>query len=187
MAIRVYIDQGHNPQAPNSGAEGSGYREQDIVFRIGLALYDLLSEDPYFIPRLSRPTADTQLGTSNASSLRVRVEQANAFGADLFLSLHTNASVNESASGSEALVFRRDSTAYDIAEVLLRQLTLVTGLRNRGVVLRPGLYVLRRTRMPAVLLELGFITNQSDADLMYNNPRLFAQGIYMGLQEYYGV
>ena len=187
MAIKVYIDQGHNPQAPNSGAEGNGYREQDIVYRIGIELYDLLSRDPYFTPRLSRPTPDTQLGTSNAGSLRARVEQANAFGADLFLSLHTNASINESASGTEALVFRQDSTAYDIAEVLLEELTLVTGLRNRGVVLRPGLYVLRRTRMPAVLLELGFITNENDADLMYNNPRLFAQGIYMGLKKYYGV
>ena len=43
MAIRVYIDQGHNPQAPNSGAEGNGYREQDIVYRIGKELYELLS------------------------------------------------------------------------------------------------------------------------------------------------
>ena len=187
MAIRVYIDQGHNPQSPNAGAEGNGYREQDIVYRIGLELYSLLSEDPFFVPRLSRPTADTQLGTSNASSLRTRVEQANAFGADLFLSLHTNASIDESASGSEGLVFRRDSAAYDIAVELLEQLALATGLRNRGVVLRPGLYVLRRTSMPAVLLELGFITNPSDADLMYNNPRLFAQGIYNGLRQYYGV
>jgi N-acetylmuramoyl-L-alanine amidase len=187
MAIKIYIDQGHNPSAPNAGAEGNGYREQDIVYRIGIELFDLLSRDPYFIPRLSRPTEDTQLGNSNASSLRVRVEAANAFGADLFLSLHTNASINESASGTEGLVFRRDSTAYDIAEVLLRELTQVTGLRNRGVVLRPGLYVLRRTRMPAVLLELGFITNAGDAELMYENPRLFAQGIYAGLRAYYGV
>ena len=187
MAIRVYIDQGHNPQAPNAGAEGNGYREQDIVYRIGKELYELLSSDPFFVAKLSRPTPETQLGTSNSSSLRIRVEQAKAFGADLFLSLHTNASIDASASGTEALVFRSDSTAYDIAKELLEQLTLVTGLRNRGVVLRPGLYVLRRTSMPAVLLELGFITNPFDADLMYNNPRLFAQGIYMGLKEYYGV
>ena len=187
MAIKVYIDQGHNPNSPNAGAEGNGYREQDIVYRIGLALYDLLASDPNFIPRLSRPTEDTQLGNSNSSSLRARVDGANSFGADLFISLHTNASVNESASGTEALVFRRDSTAYDIAEVVLRNLALVTGLRNRGVVLRPGLYVLRRTRMPAVLFELGFITNKEDADLMYNNPRLFAEGIYRGLREYYGL
>ena len=187
MTIRVYIDQGHNPQAPNAGAEGNGYREQDIVYRIGQELFSLLSADPFFVARLSRPTPDTQLGNSNSSSLRTRVEQARAFGADLFLSLHTNASIDESASGSEALVFRRDSVAYDIAGDLLEQLTLVTGLRNRGIVLRPGLYVLRRTSMPAVLVELGFITNPSDAELMYENPRLFAEGLYLGLRQYYGV
>lgn len=186
MAIRVYIDQGHNPINPNAGAEGNGYREQDIVYRIGVELFRLLDEDPNYIPRLSRPTPETQLGTSVSTSLQVRVAQANSFDADIFLSLHTNASNNESVSGSEALVFRRDSTAYDIATVILRELSLVTGLRNRGIVLRPRLYVLRKTRMPAVLLELGFITNPSDAELMYNNPRLFALGIYRGLNDYYG-
>lgn len=186
MAIRIYIDQGHNPQSPNAGAEGNGLREQDIVFRIGVELKRLLDADPDFVARLSRPTAETQLGTSNATSLRARVDDANTWGADLFLSLHCNSSAITAASGSEALVFRRDSTAYTIAEVLLRTLTEATGLRNRGVLIRPGLYVLRRTAMPAVLLELGFISNPSDAALLRDNPTLFAQGIYNGLVEYYG-
>ncbi len=185
MAIKVYIDQGHNPESPNAGAEGNGLREQDIVFRVGLALFALLEANPDFEARLSRPTPETQLGTSNASSLRARVVDANTWGADVFLSLHCNASVNASVSGSEALVFERDTTAYDIAEVLLTALTEATGLRNRGVLIRPGLYVLRRTAMPAVLLELGFITNASDAALLRDNPALFARGIYNGLLRYY--
>jgi len=187
LAIRVYIDQGHNPQSPNSGAEGNGYREQDLVYRIGVALKERLDRNPEFESRLSRPTIDTQLGTSNASSLRYRVDDANAWGADVFLSLHTNASVNSEVSGQEALVYSDGGTSYNIAETLLRSLSEVTGLRNRGVFIRPGLYVLRRTAMPAVLLELGFITNASDADLLYNNPGLFAEGIYQGLVNYYGV
>lgn len=186
MAIRIYIDQGHNPESPNAGAEGNGLREQDLVFRIGVALAGLLDADPDFEARLSRPTPETQLGTSNASSLRVRVEEANAFGADLFLSLHCNASVDPTVSGSEALVFSRTGVSYGIAEVLLASLTEATGLRNRGVLIRPGLYVLRRTAMPAVLLELGFITNPSDALLLRDNPTLFARGIYNGLVTYYG-
>ena len=114
------------------------------------------------------------------------MDDANTWGADLFLSLHCNASVDASASGSEALVFSRFGTSYSIAEVLLTALTEATGLRNRGVLIRPGLYVLRRTRMPAVLLELGFITNPSDAALLRDNPVLFAQGIYNGIVRYYG-
>ena len=186
MAIKIYIDQGHNPQSPNAGAEGNGLREQDIVFRIGLETKRLLDSNPDFDARLSRPTSDTQLGTSNASSLKARVDDANAWGADLFLSLHCNASTEPSASGSEALVFSRLGTSYQIADVLLTALTEATGLRNRGIFVRPGLYVLRRTAMPAVLLELGFITNPSDAALLRDNPVLFAQGIYNGIVRYYG-
>ncbi|MBO7170888.1 MAG: N-acetylmuramoyl-L-alanine amidase, partial [Clostridia bacterium] len=171
---------------PNAGAEGNGYREQDLVYRIGVELKDLLDSDPRFEARLSRPTADTQLGSSSASSLKARTDAANAWGADLFLSLHNNASVDSSVSGLEALVYERDSTAYRIADTLLTSLSEATGLRNRGIFIRPGLYVLRRTAMPAVLLELGFITNAADAALLYENPRLFARGIYNGLLAYYG-
>ena len=46
---------------------------------------------------------------------------------------------------------------------------------------RPSLYVLRKTNMPAVLVEIGFITNPSEAALMNTNPELFARGIYNGI------
>lgn len=187
MPIRIYIDQGHNPESPNSGAEGSGYREQDLVYTIGVALYERLSADPNFDARLSRPTPETSLGTSNASSLRVRVNAANAWPADLFLSLHTNASVDEDATGTESLVYRLNTTAADIGAVISRSISQRTGLRNRGVKARPGLYVLRRTAMPAVLVELGFITNPEDAALLATSPGLFADAIYAALRSYYGV
>ena len=187
MAIRVYIDQGHNPVNPNAGAEGNGYREQDIVYRVGRALYTLLTGDPRFSARLSRPTAETVLGVSNADSLRLRVEGAIAFGADLFLSIHTNAAEDPTANGSEALVFSLSTPAYPIAEAILGGLTEATGFKNRGVKVRPGLYVLRRTPMPAVVLELGFITNPAEATFMYENPGLMARGIYNGLLRYYGL
>ena len=53
MAIKIYIDQGHNPVNPNAGAEGSGYREQDIVYEIGVILSQIL-ESNGFETRLSR-------------------------------------------------------------------------------------------------------------------------------------
>ena len=185
MATKIYIDQGHNPQNPNAGAEGNGYREQDLTYRIGVELADILRAEGYDV-RLSRPMADTQLGTSNASSLAARVNEANEWDADYFVSLHANASTIPSASGSEALVYRVDSTAGRLGESILRYLSEATGLPNRGVTPRTNLYVLRRTRMPAVLVEMGFISNPGDAALMNNSPELFARGIYNGILEYLG-
>jgi N-acetylmuramoyl-L-alanine amidase len=187
MSIKIYIDQGHNPVNPNAGAEGNGLREQDLVFTIGQELADRLRADPDFEVRLSRPTRSTQLGTSTGTSLAARVNEANRWGADYFISLHTNAAASPSASGSEAYAYARGTPAFAFGEDILENLTAVTGLRNRGMQARPGLYVLRRTQMPAVLVELGFITNPGDATLMRDAPGLFAEGIYRGIQEYTGV
>lgn len=184
VAIKIYLDQGHNPVNPNAGAEGNGLREQDIVFRIGVETAALLNRDPRFEARLSRPTAGTQLGSSNSTSLAARVRDANEWGADYFISLHTNAYDSPDATGSEAFVFRQPSTAATLGADLLSALQEQTGLYDRGVFGRPSLYVLRRTDMPAVLLELGFISNPRDARLMNEEPGLFAQGIYNGIVRY---
>ena len=187
MAIKIYIDQGHNPQNPNAGAEGNGLREQDIVYRIGIELAELLRANPNFEVRLSRPTATSQLGSSNSESLRLRVNDANSWGADYFISLHTNASSIPAASGTEAFAYSEPSAAFSLGEDILRELSRITGLKNRGMKVRSGLYVLRKTQMPAVLVELGFITNAGDAALMNNSPALFARGIYEGILDYTGV
>lgn len=183
MATKIYIDQGHNPINPNAGAEGSGYREQDLVFRIGLILSEILQRRG-FETRLSRPNSETILGTSTLTSLSARVNDANSWGADLFVSLHTNASAIQSARGSEVYVYSLDSPAAELASDILFQLNVATGLPTRGVFARPGLYVLRRTQMPAVLVELGFITNFADANLMANSPELFAVGVADGISVY---
>ncbi len=186
MATKIYIDQGHNPVNPNAGSEGNGFREQDLVYEIGqLTAADLRSYG--FEVRLSRPTPETHLGTSNTTSLQARVNDANTWGADYFISLHTNASEITAASGSEAFVYRRDSDAEVLAENILVQLNYATGLMNRGVMVRPSLYVLRKTRMPAVLVELGFITNLIDAELMAYSPQLFAAGVTNGVLAYLGM
>ena len=69
----------------------------------------------------------------------------------------------------------------------MNNLSETTGLRNRGMKTRPSLYVLKKTAMPAVLVELGFITNPRDASLMNNSPELFARGIYNGIVEFTGL
>lgn len=185
--IKIYIDQGHNPQNPNAGAEGNGLREQDIVYNIGRELASLLQTNNNFDVRLSRPTPSTQLGGSNTTSLAARVGAANEWGADWFISLHTNASDNPTASGSEVLVFSQPSAAASLGADILVWIGRLTGLRSRGVVTRSGLYVLRKTAMPALIVELGFITNPMDARLMNDDGELFAEGVYNGILEYFGM
>lgn len=187
MAIKVFIDQGHNPVNPNAGAEGNGLREQDITYEVGQRLAALLRANGSFEVKLSRPTAQTQLGTSNSTSLQARVNAANAWGADYFVSIHTNASTDPSASGTESLVYASGTPAYALGEDIAYWISKKTGLRNRGVTERPGLYVLRRTKMPAVLSEIGFISNPDDAYLMSTRPDLFAEGIYNGILAYLGM
>ena len=186
MAIKIFVDQGHNPQNPNAGAEGNGYFEQDINYEVGIQLAKLLAANPNFEVKLSRNTPEESLGTSNTTSLQARVNAANEWGADFFISLHCNASTITSASGSEGYAYSRASQGYVMGENILYWLNIRTGLANRGMLVRPSLYVLRKTVMPAVLIEMGFITNYEDATLLATRPDLFAEGIYDGILQYYG-
>ena len=115
------------------------------------------------------------------------MNEANSWGADYFISLHTNASTSPDAGGSEAFVFNRPSSAASLAADILRGLNETTGIRNRGVSVRSGLYVLRKTAMPAVLVELAFISNPEEAALMRDRPDLFARGVYEGILDFTGV
>ena len=86
----------------------------------------------------------------------------------------------------EAFAYSQPSRAFSLGEDIVQSLSEATGLRDRGMKVRRGLYVLRRTNMPAVLVEMGFISNPSDAALMNDSPELFARGIYNGIVEYVG-
>lgn len=187
MAIKIFIDQGHNPRNPNAGAEGNGLREQDITYEVGAALAYLLDSDPNFEVRLSRNSPDEVLGTNNAESLAARVDAANYWGADAFISIHVNASDITSATGSEGYVYSLSSAAEPLAQDIIDGISFFTGYPARGVFARPSLYVLRKTSMPATLIEIGFITNPEEAALMSQQPDLFARGIYNGIKNYYGV
>lgn len=185
--MKIFIDQGHNPQNPNAGAEGNGVREQDVTYAVGVELAALLRANPFFEVRLSRNSPAEQLGTSNATSLAARVDAANSWGADYFISLHCNASANTSASGSEVYVYSQSSPAYPLGEDILVGLNNATGLRNRGMFINPSLYVLRRTSMPSLLVEMGYLTNANDAYLLSTDPQSFARGIYNGIVAFFSL
>ena len=186
MPIRIYIDQGHNPYGFNAGAEGFGLREQDITYLVGAYLANILNADSRCTAITSRTSPDEILGYDTNSSLRARTEQANQWGADYFLSIHTNANVNPAINGTEAYVYAVNTPSYDLAVNIVDEIVRRLG-KNNGIYARPSLYVLRRTNMPAVLIELAYLSNEGDAALLADKPYEFAYAIYVGLLNYLGL
>lgn len=187
MAIKIFIDQGHNPKGPNTGSFGNGIKEADITYEVGVLLKNLLEANGNFSVMLSRNTPDEVLGSTNAGSLARRVQMANSWGADYFISIHTNAVTNPQANGTEIFTYRLMGPAYNMAVRILNSIVTRLDMRNRGVKQGNNLYVLRKTAMPALLIELGFITNPQDAYKLENNPFGFANAIYQGILEYFGL
>ena len=182
------MDQGHNPTGyHNTGAEGFGLKEQDITYQVGAYLADILDSDSRFEVRTSRPTPTTVLGTSNATSLRARVDAANSWPADYFISVHVNSNNNPNINGSEVYIYRTGTKAEQLATDILNEIVRRVGTKNNGVRTNPALYVLRKTNMPAVLVELAYISNENDVEKLRNDQYQFAYGIYVGLLNYLGL
>ena len=196
--IKIYIDQGHNPFLPkqdpsepnkgwNTGAsnEELGLYEQDLTFDFGIRLAELLEADGRFEVRLSRPTAETILGTDDDSALDFRVNDAAEWGADYFISLHINDYHDFSAHGLEVYTANGDTEGYALGYDILNALVKSTGLRNRGMKNGSELRVLKNAQIPATLVEMGFINNEKDAILLRDSSELFVQGLYNGILSYF--
>jgi N-acetylmuramoyl-L-alanine amidase len=186
LPIKIFIDQGHNPSGFNAGAEGFGLREQDITYTVGIDLANLLNADSRFEARTSRTTPEQALGYNNTSSLAERVRLANSWPADYFISIHCNANDNPAINGTECYVYQNYTQSYYLAERILPAIVSRLGTKNNGVRLNPSLYVLRRTNMPSVLVELAYITNPDDAQKLGTRQYDFAYAIYEGFLDYFG-
>lgn len=185
MPIKIFIDQGHNPGTINAGAQANGLVEADVTYQCGVYLYELLQGDCRFVARLSRNSLEEVLGTDTRSSLETRVMMANEWPADYFISIHANYNPNPALDGSEVYIFSRHSIANELATDVLEGVVEVARTRNNGVRVNPLLYVLRATTMPAILVELGYLTNLNDALKLKNDLFLFALGIYVGILRYF--
>lgn len=187
MAIKIFIDQGHNPTGyHNTGAIGNGLNEENINYQVGIYLADMLNQDPRFEARVSRPTPTTVLGTNTTTSLAERVYMANSWPANYFISIHCNSNVNPEINGTEVYIYEYFTQANWLAEQVLNGITQVVGTRNNGVRLNPSLYVLSRTQMPSILVELGYLSNWSDAQKLRDDQYQFAYGMYLGIMRYFG-
>ncbi|MDO5291356.1 MAG: N-acetylmuramoyl-L-alanine amidase [bacterium] len=188
MAIRIFIDQGHNPTGyHNTGAVGFGLNEENVTYQVGAYLSDILAADPRFEVRTSRPTPTTVLGTTNSTSLRERVNLANSWPADYFISIHANSNPNPAINGTEVYVYQLGTQAAILALDILNEIVRRVGTKDNEVRANPALYVLRKTNMTAVLVELAYISNASDAEKLRDDQYQFAYAIYVGLLNFLGL
>lgn len=170
---RIVIDAGHGGQDP--GAVFEGRREKDDTLRLALAVGQILSDRGLDV-LYTRVTDVYQTPLEKA-------QIANNTNADYFLSIHRNAMpVPGTASGVESLVYENTGVPALMARNINQELEQA-GFQNLGVTERPGLIVLRRTRMPAVLVEAGFLDNERDNQFFDANFERIARGIAEGILE----
>lgn len=164
---KIAIDAGHGGADP--GAVYPGRQEKDDNLKLALAVGERLQNsglDVYY----TRTEDIYQTPYQKAMA-------ANESGADFLVSLHRNSSEYPNQyTGVETLIYDKNGEKAEIAEDINVELENI-GFRNNGVKIRPGLVILRRSKMPAVLVESGFINSEEDNRLFDEEFDRIADGI----------
>lgn len=172
MAYSIMLDAGHGG-ARDPGAVYEGRQEKDDNLKLVLAIGEILSDRGIDV-EYTRTTDVYETPYEKAM-------KANNAGVDFFVSIHRNSfPVDNEVEGVESLVYDLSGLKYEMAQNINEQLEGV-GFVNLGVKARPNLVVLKRTRMPAVLVEVGFINSNTDNQLFDDNFQDIAQAIADGI------
>lgn len=172
MPYSIMIDAGHGGER-DPGAVYNGRLEKDDNLRLALAVGQILQNNGIDV-EYTRTTDVYETPYEKAL-------KANNAGADLFLSIHRNSfPTDNQVSGVETLVYDLSGLKYQMAQDIDDQLEAV-GFKNLGVKARPNLVVLKRTNMPALLVEAGFLNSDTDNMLFDQNFDAIAQAIAGGV------
>ena len=190
----IFLDPGHG--GSDSGAVSNGLREKDLTLSVYNKVSSRLASLGYSV--LTSRNTDKDVG------LVSRADQANKSNADMFLSIHFNAGGRGASYGIETYYYKarpeyipainkakhndpeRLEKSRKLAQKIQQSLVRKTGAYDRGVK-RETFAVLRETSIPSILVELGFIDNQAEANKIKTNEyqEKLADGIVDGIVEYY--
>lgn len=171
MPYSIMLDAGHGGRDP--GAVYQGRQEKDDALNLVLAIGQILQERGIDV-EYTRTTDVYETPYEKAM-------EANNAGVDFFVSIHRNSyPIDNAVSGVESLVYSLNGIKYQMALNINEQLEGV-GFVNLGVHARPNLVVLRKTKMPAVLVEVGFINSETDNMLFDDNFQDIALAIAEGI------
>lgn len=172
----IVIDPGHGGRDPGAIGTNSRITESDLVLETSYMLKKQL-EAKGFKVYLTRDKDEYV-------DLYQRPNIANKLNADLFVSIHINAFSNPKAEGIEVLYAEDDlRDSYSFAKITQSYLISYLNRVDRGVKNRPRLIVLKNTMMPAILTELGFLTNEIEEEMLISDKYLqkAADAIYRGI------
>ncbi|MCD8364643.1 MAG: N-acetylmuramoyl-L-alanine amidase [Clostridiales bacterium] len=173
MAADIILDAGHG--GFDNGASYMGRAEKDDVLRLTLDVGRQLEADGYSI--YYTRTTDVYNSPTEKAQL------ANEAGGNYFISFHRNSAVEDNLySGVQTLVYRENETVTPLADNINAALEQA-GFRNLGIEEIPDLIVLRKTSMPAVLVEVGFLNNEADNAIFDENYDGIVAAIVAGIEE----
>lgn len=174
--MKICIDPGHNASGVDTGAVGAIAKEQDITFGVADRLANILIQNGQEVIMTRESLESNVAGATVSSSLQNRADISNAFGANVFVSIHCNAGGGE---GVETYIIARGGQAEQIARRVQDSMVQL-GRRDRGVKVA-NLAVLRLTKAPAILVEIGFIDNPAEERWMIDHEEDIAVAIAAGL------
>ncbi len=173
--MKIILDPGHGGDQP--GAVYGGVEEEDITLEVALHASNVLRGLGHSVVL----TRDRDAGVT----LTARVNMANEFKADLFISIHCNAAADDGkAHGVET--YYRDQMDYPLADCIQKVFTTYAGMKDVGVLqdiarLHKRLTVLNDTNIPSALVEIGYLSNTADREYLTKNivtaAELVAHGV----------
>ena len=176
--MKILLDAGHGGKDPGAVSIGN-IEEEDIALDVILKFGKLLESELGFEVDYTR-IDDTYISPS------ARLVKINNYNPDVFISVHCNSSSNSQACGVET--FYRDEYDLELATCVQEALIEATGLKDRGIKsdvedLGRRLAILNNLTVPAILVEIGFISNPEDLRIIQNTD-LIAEAIMEGINRW---
>lgn len=180
--MKVYINPGHDREY-DSGAvnPNNGTREADIVATVGETVKGYLQAAGCEV--MLRQSDNLCYDSSYADRDVAVCPEANDWGADIFVSIHCNACGSHEARGTEVECYG-PGEGERLAQCIQDQIVSSLGTVDRGVKHMPGLMVLRKTNMTACLVEMAFIDQDEDCQLLTEKTDEIARAIARGITDY---
>lgn len=170
--MKIFINAGHGGKDCGAVSQ-NGFLEKDITKTIAAFLANMLIQKGYNVEYFQQKKSVNEV-----------CEAENKSNSNLFISLHCNSVENEKANGVEVLYYDGSGIGKELATIVSENLAEFMELKNRGAKPRKDLRVLSGTKAPAILIELAFLSNLEEEQLLLNEPYSFASGILKGLYKW---